>query len=83
MTPEQLKELYRGMRRTWDYVAQDLFCEPGFTMERDHVIEVVLDADYLEYHGGVNKDIVKQFRALSYDEQNELAANVFTARRYV
>ena len=81
MTPEQLKEITRGLYQTFQYVAQDLF-QDGEVMKRDEVIEVTLDADYLESYGRVSKESLKLFRTLSYEEQIKIAETVFVHSRY-
>ena len=55
------------------------------TMSRAHVIEVVLDAGYLEMYGTRSperKAAVAKFRALSYDRMKRIARKAFTYSRY-
>ena len=82
MTPEQLKDIYKGLSWTWNAIAQDLFSDGQPPMPRSHVIEVVLDADYLESYGQVPKETLKEFRKLDYKLQNKIAKEVFKAARY-
>lgn len=88
MTPENVKLLYGALGSTWYTLSQDMFGE-GMprSMSRAHVIEVVLDADYLEMYGyrrtdQKTKEVVAEFRKLSYDEQNKIAAGYFKHKRY-
>jgi len=82
MTPEQIKQIEKGLNWTWGIVAQDLFSEGQPPMPRSHVIEVVLDADYLESYGQVPKETLKEFRKLDYNAQIKIAKEVFRASRY-
>lgn len=51
-TEAELKELHGMMQRTWGAVAPDMAANyGGKSIPKSHVIEVVLDADYLEFHG--------------------------------
>ena len=69
---EAKKEIHvrikRALQRTWDVIGSDMLTslqEAGQAeeMTRDHVIEVVCDADHLESHGDDRK-IVDVFREL-------------------
>lgn len=83
MAPEKITAVKNALNTTWNYIAQDMFGE-GMpkSMPRSHVIEVVLDASYLEYHGKLDKEILKEFRALSYKDQIKIARMQFTFARY-
>lgn len=59
------------------------------TMPRSHVIEVVLDAGHLESHGGggggmgsTHSEVVKRFRALTYDQKKYIARQAFPYSTY-
>ena len=59
------------------------------TMRRSHVIEVVLDAGHLESFGPgtfrkdeTAKDVIKQFRTFSYEQQKYIARQNFTLDTY-
>jgi hypothetical protein len=85
LTPEQTKKIQEAIDQTWQTIAGDyLNLDDGGSMSKDEVVEVTLDADYLEMYGcGYKHDkqqyrsLVKEFRKLSYDEQNAIAAAVW------
>lgn len=82
-------ELKQGLLRVWETIAYDILAAVAdggdpekATMTKAEVIEVVLDADYLQMYGQVPADQLKEWKALSYDRQIELAKTVFTYRTY-
>lgn len=83
MAPEKIEAVKAGLNTTWNYIAQDMFGE-GMpkTMPRSHVVEVVLDASYLETYGKLSKELLKEFRALDYKDQIKIARMQFTFARY-
>lgn len=81
LTSEKIKKLRHGMRRTFETIAPDILNELG-VLSRKAVVEIVLDADYLESYGGLDENLVKEFRALSFDDQDKIALQEFTASRY-
>lgn len=82
---DNLKDIERGLQRVWDTVGGDYLSGleeegGGSTLTKEDVVEVVLDAGYLETY---NKDLdTKQFRALSYNDQKKIARKVFPFSRY-
>lgn len=71
-----------ALQRTWEVIGGDILeCNGGEAMRRGEVIEVVLDANYLEMYGEA-KDDIAAFRKMSYDEQTAFAETVFTYRSY-
>ena len=78
----------RALNRTWDIIAMDIFdCLEGKkVMKRAHVIEVVLDANYLESYGsGGSAEVeaeIKEFRKLDYKTQVRMAKQVFLHQTY-
>lgn len=94
-TEEETKILRSIIYRTWEYIAPDIFtCDEVISMSRNDVIEVTLDAGYIETNlsssFGRNKEkleeakkLVTRFRALSYDDQNSFCKKyVFPFARY-
>lgn len=88
LTEAEAKCVKRGLNITLDTIIYDLLenCEPRRrSIRRAEVIEVVLDANYLELYGARSNDeraAVKKFRSLPYDQQNKFAATVFTEKSY-
>ena len=94
-TDSETKELRSVIYNTWNYIGQDVIDgNNGKSISREEVIEVTLDAGYVEMNlsscYSVNKDksntalaLLKRFRTLSYDDQNAFCReNVFTDSRY-
>jgi hypothetical protein len=81
---ETIEKVHRCMRNTWDAISSDIFqCEGvGESIPQREVIEVVLDADYMETHGGFKKEELLEFRDLPYKDQIKIAKEVFTFKRY-
>lgn len=76
------QKLSQAMQRTWNAIGGDIIeAGGGSDVSRDTVIEVVLDANYLETYGDAPED-VKAFRAMSYDDQDAFALTVFTFSAY-
>jgi hypothetical protein len=76
------QKLGYALQRTWEVIGGDfLECGRCGSLPRDAVIEVVLDANYLEMYGNAKEDVA-EFRKMSYDEQDEFAKTVFTYRSY-
>lgn len=86
LTEAEAKSIRMGLNRTLDTVIGDLLESMGKrSVKQDLVIEVCLDADYLEMYGGrkpEEKDAVKKFRTLPYAEQIKFAKTVFTYKTY-
>jgi hypothetical protein len=86
LTPEELRVVSTGLNMTLDMIIADMLAitDERF-VPRDTVIEVVLDADFLELYGtrsAKDKAIIKKFRKLSYPEQFAFAKTVFPYKSY-
>jgi hypothetical protein len=85
-TPEEEITLRRAMNRTWEMIASDVLSglaeEGKYDMPRSHVIEVVLDADYMLTNGRLDKDLYARWNAVDFKIQNKFAKTVFTFSRY-
>jgi hypothetical protein len=76
-------DLQWALNQTWDTIAADIMeCAGVDIMDRDEVVEIVLNANYLEMYGGLDKETLAEFRAKPYDEQVKLATKAFTYARY-
>jgi len=86
LTESEIKLVHNTMQRTWDYIGSDMLeVNDGKAMPKSHVIEVVLDANYMETSNNLKpeeKDIIKKFRQLSYKDQIKVAKQTFTFARY-
>jgi hypothetical protein len=82
-SPEEKKTIQEVLRRVWNAIGSDVVGELG-TISRAEVIEVVLDADrpqdYTE--GEAEREILRRFDKLSYDEMIEIARSAFPFARY-
>lgn len=85
-TEEDLKRVRGMMQSTWDYIGYDMLqVNEGKAMPKSHVIEVVLDADYMETSAArkpEDKELLKRFRQLEYKDQIKVAKQTFTFARY-
>lgn len=73
----------QALNNTWQAIGHDILeATGGEAIPRADVVEVVLDANYLEMYGGLSADEVKAFRALSYNKQKAIARNAFPFGRY-
>lgn len=89
-TEAELKEIHGVMQRTWGAVAPDMAANyGGKSIPKSHVVEVVLDADYLESYGSrsgdkraSDKTLVERFRKLDYKDQIKVAKQTFKFARY-
>lgn len=78
MNSADIRKIKVAMAATWNYILADCPDEMG----GEEVSELVLDADRLEMYSNCDKDVLKEFRQLSYMKQMELAAEVFPSNRY-
>jgi len=70
-TEDELKRIRRAVANTWDAIASDVLA--GETPEEElDVVEVVLDANYLESYGR-ERAAVARFRLAPYDQMREIA----------
>lgn len=78
---ENLQKVKTALNRTFNAIAGDLFeqCE---RMSREEVVEVVLDANYIDMYGGLEKPLLKEFQDLSYDERIKIATETFPFKYY-
>jgi len=63
------------LNRTWQAIGHDCLSAMGSDMDKDHVIEVVLDADHF-FRGG-DKECAEWFRELKYEEMIEIGKKAF------
>lgn len=78
-----MSNVRRALHRVWDTIGADILqCAEVNQLPKAELIEVVLDANYLEMYGGLDKEELKAFRALSYDDQIKEADNAFTYSYY-
>ena len=85
MEKEKLELVGRAMWMVWSQIAGDLFeCTGENEMDRNQVIEVVLDANRLEsFTDGKVNEAVKEFVAkYNYEEMIAFAKTVFTSESY-
>lgn len=84
LSDDEVKTLHRGLNAALNTIIYDLLNgDTVGSMPQAEVVEVVLDADYLETYGGrENKETFKKFRTLPYKEQIKFAKTVFPYKRY-
>ena len=88
-TKEETKRLRQLAYTTWDYVAGDVLRsleDDGrrAEMRRAHVIEIVLDADYMEMAARKEEDreLLKRFRELDYRAMKRMVRPAFQYASY-
>jgi hypothetical protein len=83
LSEEIQKRVLGALWSTWESIGCDVMNLEGIgdSIPQKEVIELVLDADYAEMYGG-DKEAMKEFRKLSYDNQKKIAKLRFTYKRY-
>lgn len=89
-TPDEVKELQRMAYATWEYLAPDALrslaeCGERAEMTRAHVVEMVLDADYMEsmFRSHAQVQLLKRFRKVEYRVMCDIVRPAFPYARYV
>ena len=85
----EVKSLRHMLNNTYHIIGSDLFSD-GRTIPQAELVEVVLDADYLEGYGPGGKPeeragkkvLIQKFRTLPHKDQVKFAKTVFTFKRY-
>ncbi len=76
------KRITEAANRVWHAIGGEILqAAEQDNITREEVIECVADADYLEDFGD-DKEAVKEFRKLSYEEQEEMLLKAFPFSRY-
>jgi hypothetical protein len=88
LSTDEQKTIQLAAKRTWEYVGYDVLsalAEQGESdsIPRSHVIEIVLDADYMmTANRDLNRDLYDRFRNLDYDVQIGVVKKAFPFTRY-
>jgi len=83
LTTEQIDIMKRALRRTWETIASDLGVAIRQENPKQHslptreVINVVLDADYVLFHGGVDEELYRTWMTLPHGARSRIAKEVF------
>jgi hypothetical protein len=76
-------DISEALHRTWSIIGGDILqCEEVEQLPKEEMIDVVLDANYLEMYGGLSEQQVKEFRSLPHAQQVSVAREVFTYDYY-
>ena len=85
---EKMKErIMRMANRTWDAIGGDVLVDDNgnpdesMSLPKDHVIEIVMDADHMMYHGG-DEEAYKVYEKLSYEDKMTIMNEAFTYEYY-
>jgi hypothetical protein len=93
-TKDELDTIKGMMQTTWSVIGADVLrcqseidecTENEVSMPKAHVIESVLDADYMEMYAARNtaeKPVLTKFRRLEYKDQIKVAKQTFLFKRY-
>ena len=81
---KELQEMKFAFEITWQAIGMDILMSSGMdSIDRDTVIETVLDADrLLAYCDNESKPVVEKFQKLPYAERICIARNYFTFEQY-
>lgn len=89
LTEDQQKKFVNAICRVWNGIAYDIlvcYAEDGdvesVVLDQDDVIEVSLDANRVEYMGGLDEEHKKLWRTLPYSQMKELAAVALPHKRW-
>lgn len=94
LTDDEAGKIRRMLNITLNAVFTDLLSAGGdsrSSIPRSEVVEVCLDADYLEMYGPgtgqasrspEDKALLEKFRRLSYEQQKKVAREAFPHKRY-
>ena len=78
-----IKEICWALNRTWNAIGGDILEATGeSSLPQDHVVEIVLDANYFEMYSGLTDAETAEFRKLPWNEQNQIANKAFTYGAY-
>ena len=80
---DELSNIQSALNRTWQTIGGDVIeANNGKSISRAEVIEVVLDANYLDLNGKLDKELLKKFQSLSYKKRCKIAKETFTYSKY-
>lgn len=91
---KEIGDIHYMMQRTWDTIGMDILqCTADsegtnreqIGMKRSHVVEVVLDASYIEAYGPSKPEdekLLEKFRKLDYKNQIKIARQHFIYKTY-
>lgn len=75
-------ELMQAMNSTWDTIGGDCLAMSDGTMDKETVIEMVLDANRLEQYGDLSPEALAAFQDMEFNDTLELANQAFTYETY-
>lgn len=82
LSAEMRKRCVSAIRETWQQIGGDILdANGGGDMDREDVIEVVLDADNVLLNSR-DHEAAKVLDGLPYEVQNEIGREAFPAKRY-
>ena len=84
LTAEEVIKVKKAMNSVWRAIGGDVIEEGnnGCDIPRDQVIELVLDANYIDCYGHLDKDLLKKFKDLPYKSRERIAGETFTYKTY-
>ena len=79
----QLEEMENGLNNVWEAIGADVLEMFGSdTISKADVIEMVLDANRMDAHGGLDADALLFWNGLNSATQKRVAKSAFTYKRY-
>jgi len=81
-TKEETEAIQGAASATWSYIGYDMLeANEGKALPRSHVIEVVLDANYMDAHLK-DKELLARFYRLAYADRIKMVKPAFPFARY-
>lgn len=84
LTESELSVVKQVIHSTFFSIAPDLIDleDDKSSIKQADAIEATLDADFMETNSSKDKEVLKKFRTLSYDDQKLIAKTVLTSKSY-
>lgn len=88
MGKEFEERVIQAANRAWDYIADDCFVDDwgrhnrSVTYTWKEVVEMAVDANRMQMHGGLSKEDEDEFYKMSRKEQNKIMRKAFKSDTY-
>lgn len=82
--PAELAQSFRwALNTTWQAIGYDIIeANGGKAVPRKHMIECVLDCDYVQTYGQMKPQELAAWKALSYEQRQKVAKDAFSFKSY-
>lgn len=77
------KKIISALNKTWQSIGHDVLkAIESDSIPREDVIELVLDQNNIEMYGCLNKDELKEFNELKFEDKYEIVSIAFKYEIY-